>query len=205
MTNQAKWWKLHPEKYAQYRAKRKLLHADEMRQYQREYRRKHREKRNAQQREWRKNNPGKYAVYCKTWREKHPDRAAQDTQNSAERMRKLRERDPDKARLYQRKWFHDHPDHDRRARVLNAQGSFTSEEWTALCESYGNRCAACGKSVKLTVDHIVPLSRGGTNYIENIQPLCKSCNSRKHTKTIRYAKKGATTIHEIPQVGNEIV
>jgi len=31
----------------------------------------------------------------------------------------------------------------------------------------------------MTIDHVVPLSKGGTNYIWNLQPLCRSCNSKR--------------------------
>jgi 5-methylcytosine-specific restriction endonuclease McrA len=45
----------------------------------------------------------------------------------------------------------------------------------------------CGRpDVKLTQDHVVPLARGGSNLIDNIQPLCASCNSSKGTQTIDY-------------------
>ena len=78
---------------------------------------------------------------------------------------------------------------NRRARKRSAEGSFTNGEWELLKKQYGFTCPCCKKSepeIKLTRDHIVPLSKGGSNYIENIQPLCKSCNSYKHTQTIKY-------------------
>jgi len=41
------------------------------------------------------------------------------------------------------------------------------------------KCLSCGVSENLTLDHIVPVSKGGSNTLFNLQALCKSCNSKK--------------------------
>lgn len=77
-------------------------------------------------------------------------------------------------------------EHTRRARKLANGGSYTQEEWQALCGYYGNKCLACGGQDPLTVDHVIPISKGGSNDISNIQPLCKRCNDIKYDKTTDY-------------------
>lgn len=65
----------------------------------------------------------------------------------------------------------------------------TQKEWVELCTHYEFVCLCCGRrepEIKLTADHVIPLSKGGTNFIENIQPLCQSCNSSKHRAIIDY-------------------
>lgn len=74
----------------------------------------------------------------------------------------------------------------RRARLLDAEGSYTESEWNELCAKYDYRCLCCGERKPLTADHVVPLACGGSNSIDNVQPLCDRCNKRKHTKTIDY-------------------
>ena len=76
----------------------------------------------------------------------------------------------------------------RRAIKRGNGGYHTKEQWEELKNIYKHTCPRCRKcepEIKLTVDHILPVGMGGSNNIENIQPLCSRCNSSKgdrHTK-----------------------
>jgi len=75
--------------------------------------------------------------------------------------------------------------HNRQARIRENGGTFTLKEWQDLKKKYNYTCQMCGKKepeIKLTKDHIISLKNKGKNIIENIQPLCGSCNSKKGTK-----------------------
>jgi 5-methylcytosine-specific restriction endonuclease McrA len=58
-----------------------------------------------------------------------------------------------------------------------------NDVWNKFIE-YGFTCAYCGTSKDITLDHIIPRSRGGTNTIQNILPCCKNCNNSKNDKII---------------------
>jgi len=87
--------------------------------------------------------------------------------------------------IYYTRYVRSHPERiahlkaRRYARQRNAEGSHTFEEWQDLCQKNKWKCANCKEKKQLTKDHIIPLSEKGTDYISNIQPLCRSCNSRK--------------------------
>lgn len=62
-------------------------------------------------------------------------------------------------------------------------------EWSALLRKYGKRCLKCGSTKDITKDHVVPLIEGGRHHIDNLQPLCRSCNSSKGRKSVDYRPK----------------
>ena len=64
---------------------------------------------------------------------------------------------------------------------------------------YDGHCAYCGCKITLKqmqVDHIVPLSRGGTDTTDNMYPACRSCNHYKHTLDIETFRR---YIERMPQ------
>ena len=79
--------------------------------------------------------------------------------------------------------------HERRTRrraLLVDAGSFSVAEWRAKVRSCENKCYYC--HVRLTrrsetVDHMIPISRGGSNTVENVVPACLRCNLRKNRLT----------------------
>jgi|GEM_PF-6974428 len=64
-------------------------------------------------------------------------------------------------------------------------GDHTKEEWVEMKEFFGE-CVRCSSKEPLTKDHIIPIYQGGSNGVDNIQPLCKTCNSSKEPESIDF-------------------
>jgi len=70
----------------------------------------------------------------------------------------------------------------RMDRIKKNGGSHTRQQWEHLKAAFNYECNLCHKQepeIKLTKDHIISVKNGGNNDIGNIQPLCRSCNSKK--------------------------
>ena len=148
-------------------------------------------------------NPTKYdqalCKYRKTHREeinsKARERRKQDLEHYREIGRNSYDRHAVARRKYSLEYYKLHPEKSvaasnrRRALKLASEGSHTEEEWEELKAFYDHRCLRCGKQepdIKLTRDHIIPLTRGGRDSIDNIQPLCVRRNSKKNHQHIDY-------------------
>lgn len=112
-------------------------------------------------------------------------------EEKAEYMRKYGEAHKDERAEYDRKYNQEHPEvrrqatRRRRVRKMGADGHHSFDEWFCLCELHGFICVYCGYPTEETLheDHATPLSRGGSDGIDNILPACGSCNSSKCAKT----------------------
>lgn len=149
------------------------------------------------------------SLYVKKWLAKHPYRAAElYKQGNTRKLSKgyfktWYQANKDRVLVRSSQWVKANPDmvranNSRRAtRITGAGGSYTGKQFSDLKRLYGNICLCCKLSdLKLTADHVIPVSRGGSSDISNIQPLCQSCNSSKGIKIIDYRTKQLDTHSE---------
>lgn len=189
------WREENPEKSAEYCRRSRQKHLEERREKGRaryyahkdewaEQRRRHRQEnletarkegreRYQENRAWRLEYARRYRNRIRSTPE---GRAAH-----VEEIRQWRKRYPDKARAKSK-----HDKLRRRAARADAEGSHTEEEWRAVLGLYGYKCLRCDATVDLARDHIVPLSIGGSDYANNLQPLCRSCNASKGKRYVDY-------------------
>lgn len=62
-------------------------------------------------------------------------------------------------------------------------GVFSGAQWGERLREFDHRCAYCGESGHLEIEHVIPISRGGANTIANVVPSCRACNVEKSTMT----------------------
>jgi 5-methylcytosine-specific restriction endonuclease McrA len=108
--------------------------------------------------------------------EKYALQRAENRELLRQKTDEWRKRNPDKSRHYAKQ---------RRALKKGSSGTHTIEEIQNLKRKQHSKCASCFASIKQSfhADHIEPLSRGGSNGIDNIQLLCVPCNRRKYNKS----------------------
>ena len=162
-----------------------------------------RECHNLESKEWRKNNPDRVSELNEEYYQlHHEERKAYHRayrQKHLEHMRaigrKYRSENGEYFNWYAREWGYRNPDsikardHARIARKRGNGGKFTAEEWQELKKKYNYTCLRCRRKepdISLSIDHVIPISKGGHNSIENIQPLCLPCNVSKHIKSTDY-------------------
>lgn len=120
----------------------------------------------ASNRKWVTTNPERAKEIQQSFNERRPDRRR-------EIARQYNKRNPEKMRqIRHKRWAIEH----------SAEGHFTAADITQLYEEQCGRCAYCGITLhgEYHVDHIIPLSRNGTNWPDNLALACQLCNLSKN-------------------------
>lgn len=64
--------------------------------------------------------------------------------------------------------------------LQTCRSSEAKREWRKMIKSkWGNRCAYCGSTENLTIDHVIPRSKGGIDSATNVVCCCFDCNQNK--------------------------
>lgn len=130
------------------------------------------------------------------WNKDNPDKATQHSRSSYKRHRKrrleagkkYREENKDRMAKLKKEWRKKNPirfkgyAHKRRQAI---KAPLSGDDLERLFDLYPF-CLACGAEKDLEIDHVLPLSRGGTNEFENLQVLCGRCNRSKGQGAIDY-------------------
>jgi 5-methylcytosine-specific restriction endonuclease McrA len=177
------WKHANPDKIVAAREARYALRRDEILAYNKAWNRAHRPAMNQAVREWRTRNRKSVQEQKAAWRLANPDLVQKH-----KRAEYLRNRESYLARA--NAWRAANPErrrehsHKRRGRLMGAAGvEYTNAELIAArVEMYGGLCRYCGRDYE-SIDHRIPLARGGSHWPANLVPTCKSCNSRKNAKT----------------------
>lgn len=137
------------------------------------------------ERQWRAANPDKLKANQARWRKRHPERDRETTE-------RWRRDHMDQARATQRAWQAANPvrfrEKNGRRRARQRTQTFTGFTAAYMASVYaelaGKPCFYCGGTERITVDHVVPLARGGLHHPDNLVPACLRCNSSKGAKLL---------------------
>ena len=154
------------------------------------------------EKEYRKNNKEKLKEYFKEYYKNNKDKIKKNTkeyqENNKEKVREYKKeyRSRDKTKNMMKEYLKEYQKNNKdkmifyssQRRVLRAGngGSYTQEQYREMLEYFEYKCAYTGESIEdnLHIDHIIPVSKGGTSYIWNLIPVTPSANMSKSNKNI---------------------
>lgn len=151
------WVRKNRTRVRKYKAEWASQNREKMREANRRYRQKHRSKLSRKNKQHYQTNPEYYRTYRKQWSKTEYGRISFQRAGAC-----------------------------RRAEREGAKGSFSTDDVLWLVSRQKQKCAICkklfpppGTRYRFDIDHIVPLSKGGSNNLKNLQLLHRSCNLKK--------------------------
>ena len=128
---------------------------------------------------------------------------AKNSESNRNKRKKYYALNSEKEKSYQRQHKKENPhlkrESERRRRANRFNNGFEYYKESFVLELYGTICHICGIDIDLKaprlaglegwemglhIDHVIPLSKGGQDTIENVRPAHGSCNVKKHSKTL---------------------
>jgi len=132
-------------------------------------------------------NKDRYKERGRKWQDENKERIAKKRRDYYLENR-------ERLKAYQKEWKKRNPDlhkrHKTKRRAIKMQ--VETEVWTheEIAAQGTGLCPYCGKEIGfvydseiMQIDHMIPLSRGGSDLTENLEPVCCECNLKKHAKT----------------------
>lgn len=171
VANRKVWAKSNPTKIKEYRKDDYQKHSDRYKFKAKEWSENNPDWKKSSDKKWREENKEHKSLNDKIYRLFHRDR---DLHNA--KARAYHAANPDKTREYNRR---------RRANKLEVGGNGISADDEKYLKSYTNgTCSYCGRKTKLQIDHVVALTKGGTDEFDNVAPACERCNKKKGNRSL---------------------
>jgi hypothetical protein len=173
---------------------------DKVIEYSRRHYKEHAKEENARVTKFRKEHPEETKAYNKQYhldnkekekeyQEQHKEQIAQNKKNYYLRNKeKCKERSSQWEKSHREKYNRWHKNRDLRKRSASGNG-ISHEDWETILER-DKKCLWCEALDDLTLDHVIPIAKGGKHDISNAQVLCRKCNSKKNTKIIDFRPFG---------------
>jgi 5-methylcytosine-specific restriction endonuclease McrA len=176
-----KYYEKDKEHINKVKRKNRKKYRDKELAYNKEYYQKTKERRLEVAKKYRENNREKLLEDVRQYNKIHK-------KENKERSRNYRKNNPEKIKQIKNSYRKNNPEAIQKHRMIRrarkAQNGIFKVSEKELAKLMASPCAVCGSNKQTTIDHIIPISRGGTHSIGNLQPLCKSCNSSKHQKVM---------------------
>lgn len=123
---------------------------------------------------------------CASARDKEYRRKNREKINK--QRRESRQNNPQKYKDEMRRWVEANPNRknefEAKRRASKRDNGIYKILKRDLERLYASPCIYCGSVERITADHVIPLSRGGTHGIGNLVPACIKCNINKGTRTV---------------------
>lgn len=130
---------------------------------------------------WQQANPDRVRAASARHREKY---RAERRAASLARYHRLMAEDPERIRAIRRAWAKTAKGvlANRAARTKRRGAAYTPEALSWIASLVDPLCIYCGRFAT-EIDHLTPISRGGTGDVTNLAPCCRRCNARKGNQT----------------------